>query len=67
MFSDRIVDKPRAGYKGTVAIAGEIDIVVTAESIGDAVDDTCDLLKQENWGEPLEAATYSAMNHFPVI
>ncbi|KIW12093.1 hypothetical protein PV08_09367 [Exophiala spinifera] len=58
----------RKQFKGPLLILqGEDDVVVPLFTVESAVNDTCEMLSQQKWGESLELVTYSAMNHFPVM
>jgi pimeloyl-ACP methyl ester carboxylesterase len=58
----------RKRFKGPLLVlAGDSDQVVSVRQMTSAVNDTCNMLKQEGWKESLEFVTYQDMNHFPVI
>ena len=55
-------------FKGSLLVlAGEADVVVPMQSVEFPVEETCNMLQQQKWSESLEMATYSGINHFPVI
>lgn len=63
-----LAESGRKKFRGPLlVIAGENDIVVPFSSVQSAVDDTCDVMAEEQIQESLEMLTYADMDHFPVI
>lgn len=64
----KLAETGRKKFKGPLLVlAGEVDMIVSHESVQSAVDDTCTMLKKGAWNESLEFVTYQDMNHFPTI
>ncbi|KAK7223238.1 hypothetical protein V2G26_011241 [Clonostachys chloroleuca] len=62
------IDIGRKKFKGPLFIAaGTADLAVPIHIVNSVVDDTCAMLKQENWDESLEMITYADMSHFSII